>query len=100
MLLPKPQPVALSAEQVGELNKKLTDMRHEINNYLTSIVAASELIRHKPESAGRLVATMAEQPVKISEALRKFSNEFEKTFGLVRPNPKVRTPEVDDGHKH
>jgi hypothetical protein len=85
MLLPTPQPVSLSGEQVAELNRKLTDMRHDINNYLSLIVAASELIRHKPETAGRMVATMSEQPSRISDALRKFSAEFEKILGIPRP---------------
>jgi hypothetical protein len=79
------QPVTLSVEQLAELNKKLSDMRHDINNHLSLIVAAMELIRHKPDSAQRMVATLGEQPTRISESLRKFSAEFEKTFGISRP---------------
>jgi hypothetical protein len=84
MALPK-EPVTMSAQQVAELNGKLSDMRHDINNYLSLIVAAMELIRHKPESAARMVATLGEQPARISESLKKFSTEFEKTFGITRP---------------
>jgi hypothetical protein len=84
MPLPK-EPVTLSVAQVGELNAKLSDMRHDINNHLSLIVAALELIRHKPESAERMVATLADQPGRISESLKKFSAEFEKTVGISRP---------------
>lgn len=79
------EPVTLSPAQLSELNEKLSGMRHDINNHLSLIVAAMELIRHKPDSAERMLATLGEQPGKISESLKKFSIEFEKTFGITRP---------------
>jgi hypothetical protein len=75
-------PVSLTAEQVAELNGKLSDMRHDINNHLSMIVAATELLKYSPASAARMMATLADQPHKISEVLSKFSTEFEKTLGL------------------
>ena len=79
------QPVTLSVEQLTELHQKVADMRHDINNHLSLIVAAMELIRHKPDSAQRMVATMAEQPSRIGESLKKFSAQFEEAFGITRP---------------
>ena len=79
------QPVTLSIEQLGELNRKLSTMRHDINNNLSLIVAAAELIRHKPAMAEKMIVTMAEQPAKITEAIRKFSSEFEQTLGITKP---------------
>ncbi len=79
------EPVTLTPAQLDELNKKLSDMRHDVNNHLSLIVAAMELIRHKPSSAERMVATLGEQPAKISESMKKFSVEFEKTFGITKP---------------
>jgi len=79
------EPVTLSPAQLAELNAKLSEMRHDVNNHLSLIVAAMELIRHKPASAERMVATLGEQPARISESLKKFSIEFEKTFGITRP---------------
>ncbi len=84
--MPMPtEPVTLSPAQLDELNKKLSEMRHDVNNHLSLIVAAMELIRHKPDSAERMVATLGEQPARISASLKKFSVEFEKTFGITRP---------------
>lgn len=83
MALPQ-EPVTLSVAQLDELNRKLADMRHDINNYLSLIVAASELIRHKPQMAERMMATLGEQPAKITEALTRFSLEFERAFGITR----------------
>lgn len=77
-------PVTLSVEQLDELNKKLSALRHDVNNHLSLVVAAAELIKFNPESASRMCATLAEQPPKISEVLNKFSLEFEKTLGITR----------------
>jgi hypothetical protein len=60
-------------------------MRHDINNHLSLVMAAVELIRYKPEMAERMMATLVEQPPKITECLRTFSTEFERVFGITRP---------------
>lgn len=78
------QPVTLSVDEINELNKKVATLRHDINNNLTLIIAALELIRYKPETAEKMIATMTEQPAKISAAMARFSDEFEKTFGINR----------------
>jgi hypothetical protein len=77
-------PVTLNPEQVAELNKKLATLRHDINNHLSLIVAAVELIKYNPDVAGRMSTTLAEQPPKISEELARFSGDFEKAFGISR----------------
>ena len=79
------QPVCLSVQQVAELNGKLSAMRHDINNYLSLIIASVELIRYKPETAERMMTTIAEQPPRIADALHKFAAEFERLLGDTRP---------------
>jgi hypothetical protein len=59
-------------------------MRHDVNNQLALIVAAVELIRLKPQTAERMVATLGEQPTRISVALDKFITEFDRTVGITR----------------
>lgn len=76
------QPVQLSVEQIKDLNHKLSVLRHDINNQLSLIQAATELIRHKPQLADRMMATLLEQPPRITAAMTKFSEEFENTFGI------------------
>jgi hypothetical protein len=78
------QPVQFSVEQIQELSQKLSTLRHDINNQLSLIIAASELIRHKPQMAERMMATLVEQPPKITAAMAKFSAEFENAFGISR----------------
>ena len=83
MALPS-EPVTLTVTQLDELNRKLSTMRHDINNHLSLIVAAVELMRHKPQMAERMVATVAEQPARITESVRRFSTEFEQIMGITR----------------
>jgi 2C-methyl-D-erythritol 2,4-cyclodiphosphate synthase len=83
MTLPT-QPVTLTAEQIGELNEVLATMRHDINNSLSLMIAATELIRHKPQMAERMAATLTEQPPKITNSMQKFSASFEQTLGISR----------------
>src|SRR4051812_19525611 len=79
------QPVTLTVEQLGELNKRLSAMRHDINNNLSLIIAAVDLIRHKPQTIERMMTTLSEQPARISDNMNKFSAEFERVFGITRP---------------
>ena len=76
--------VTLTPEQIQELNKQLSTMRHDINNYLSLILAATEVIRRKPEAAERMSATLTDQPRKVTDAMLKFSADFEKLLGLKK----------------
>jgi len=83
MVLPD-KPVTLTVEQVSDINKKLSNLRHDINGDLALIVAAAELIKLNPSAADRMLTTLLEQPTKIRERADKFSAEFEKTLGIRR----------------
>ena len=83
MVLPH-QTVALSPDQVAELHNKLADLRHDVNNHLALMVAALELIRRKPDMLDRMVNNLTEQPHKILEEIKKFSEEFEKALKITR----------------
>jgi hypothetical protein len=83
MRLPS-EPVTFSVQQVEEMNRKLSTLRHDINNHLSLMMAATELIRHKPHMAERMMVTLCEQPPKITAAMNKFSSEFEQAFHIGR----------------
>jgi hypothetical protein len=76
--------VALAPEQIAELNKKLSTMRHNVNNHLAMIVAASELLKRKPELTERMLDNIMQQPDKIISEVRCFSDEFESLLGISR----------------
>ena len=62
----------------------MADTRHDINNQLSLIIAAVELIKRKPESAEKMIATISQQPEKIMNELRGFSDDFEKLLSITK----------------
>jgi hypothetical protein len=74
----------LNAAQIEELNRKLSTLRHDVNNHLMLITTAVELIRLKPEGGERLLNMLAEQPQKIGAAITKFSGELESALRIHR----------------
>ena len=84
MALPT-ETVTLSVAQIEELNRKLSTLRHDVNNHLMLITTAVELIRLKPEGGERLLNMLAEQPQKIGTALALFSGELESALRSNRP---------------
>ena len=53
MALPT-EPVTVSVEQLNELKQKLVILRHDVNNNLSLMMAATELIRRRPETADNI----------------------------------------------
>jgi hypothetical protein len=78
------EPIALTPGQVDAINRNLAEMRHNVNNSLSLITAATEIISRKPEMAPRLLSNLAIQPQRIIDEIRKFSAEFEKMLGITR----------------
>lgn len=84
MALPN-QPVTLTVEQIAALSKKLSVMRHSINNDAMTLAVAIEALRRKPESVERVLGLLTNQPTKISDAVKEFSADFEAAIGITRP---------------
>ena len=84
MALPN-APVTLTVEQIDDLTRKFSTMRHDVNNHLSLIVAAAELVRFNPEMIRKLSGTLVDQPSKVSEQISKFSAELEKLLRITRP---------------
>ncbi len=83
MVLPT-QPVALSVEQISELNQKLTTLRHDLNNSLSLMAASAELIRRRPANADQMWKTFHDQPRKIADAMAQFSHDLEAALQITR----------------
>jgi hypothetical protein len=83
MKLPS-EPVTITPQQIATLNQTLSDVRHNINNYLSLITAAAEIVSRKPEMAPRMLANLVTQPQKVTDEMRRFSIEFEKLLQIER----------------
>ena len=73
-------PVHLHSEQVKHLDKQLADCRHNVNNSLSMIISALELLQFKPDTAERMIETAMAQTRKITQQLETYSAEFERTL--------------------
>ena len=83
MLMPS-QPVTLTVEQIGELNQKLSALRHDLNNSLSLIAATVALIRHRPAVTEQMWNTLAEQPRKIGDSFSEFARDLEAALHITR----------------
>jgi hypothetical protein len=79
------QPVTLTVPQLTALNEKLSYMRHDVNNHIALMMAAMEMIQFKPDMTEKMLASILEQLPKITGSVGKFSDEFEKLYGITRP---------------
>ena len=77
-------PVTLTPSQVDELATRLADLRHNINNHLSLVIAAVELIRRKPDIIERMTDRIAEQPEKILTEIKSFSDLLEGRLNITR----------------
>ena len=77
-------PVTLSMEQIGELNEKLSTLRHDLNNSLSLIAATVTLIRRRPNVTEQTWNALTEQPRKISESFSQFSRDLETALRILR----------------
>ena len=76
-------PVTLTVEQIDELNKKLSTLRHDINGDLALVVASAELVKLNPASAQQRLKVLLDQPDMIRMKMDQFSLDFEKALGIV-----------------
>jgi hypothetical protein len=79
------KPVSLSAEQVGKLNDQLSTMRHQINNHLTVMSLVAEQALGASDAAPQRISTLLKQVPEVTELLKTFSAEFERTLGISKP---------------
>jgi hypothetical protein len=84
MALPT-EPITLSVEQIDELNRKLSMMRHDVNGKLSLITLALGAFQLQPESGERWLNVMAEQPQKIVADITQFSRDMEAALRITRP---------------
>ena len=82
------EPISLTPETLRDLETRLADLRHNINNHLALLLAAIELIRRKPDAAARMVESIAQQPSKIQDEVQRFSLALEQALHLVRETQK------------
>jgi hypothetical protein len=84
MRLPS-EPVTLTVEQIRELKDKIADLQHDVNNSVSLMLAAVELIRGRPESRETMLDSFSRQPKKVLDTVTQFSRSLEGALGITRP---------------
>jgi N-acetylmuramic acid 6-phosphate (MurNAc-6-P) etherase len=83
MVLPT-HTITLTSEQVQALHQSLEDMRHSINNQLSVVVAAVDVVTKTPGIDGRIILLLEGHSGKIAEEVSSFFVEFERALGITR----------------
>ncbi len=78
------QPISLTPEEIEEINTALSDTRHNVNNHIPLIAGAIALIKRKSEATEKCLTSLAQQPDKIQDEMRDFSDKFEKLLQITR----------------
>jgi len=78
------KPVTLSARKISEIEKKLAQLRHEVNNNLTLIVAAAEIVRRRPDPGDQVWESLLQKPLAVADQVAEFTRHLEKTLHLRR----------------
>jgi uncharacterized protein YigA (DUF484 family) len=83
MSLPS-EPVTLSVEQIGELKQQISDLRHDVNNNISLMLSAVEMIRRRPESLENMLEAFGRQPKKINDAIAHFTKSLENALHIKK----------------
>ena len=68
----EPNPT-LSAEELAQLQKKFSEIKHSINNALAVMMALSEMSQRRPDYSEKLASTVLTKAPQIVSGLQEFT---------------------------
>jgi len=71
----------LSAEELTELQKKFSEIKHSINNALAVMMALSEMSQRRPDYAEKLATTVLSKAPQIVSSLQEFTQALNEQAG-------------------
>ena len=78
----------LSPEELAQLQKKFSEIKHSINNALAVMMALSEMSQRRPDYAEKLATTVLSKAPQIVSSLQEFTQVLNDKAG-VKPAPAV-----------
>ena len=72
----------LSPEEVVELQKKFSEIKHGINNALAVMMALSEMSQRRPDYAEKLATTVLAKAPQIVSNLQEFTQLLNEKAGI------------------
>jgi hypothetical protein len=72
---------SVSAEELGQLQKKFSEIKHSINNALAVMMALSEMSQRRPDYAEKLATTVLTKAPQIVSSLQEFTQALNEKAG-------------------
>ncbi len=72
----------LSPEELAQLQKKFSEIKHSINNALAVMMALSEMSQRRPDYAEKLATTVLGKAPQIVSSLQEFTQILNEKAGV------------------
>jgi len=72
----------LSPEELAQLQKKFSEIKHSINNALAVMMALSEMSQRRPDYAEKLATTVLSKAPQIVSSLQEFTQVLNEKAGV------------------
>ena len=72
----------LSPEELAQLHKKFSEIKHSINNALAVMMALSEMSQRRPDYAEKLATTVLSKAPQIVSSLQEFTQALNEKAGV------------------
>ena len=72
----------LSAEELAQMQKKFSEIKHSINNALAVMMALSEMSQRRPDYAEKLATTVLSKAPQIVTNLQEFTALLNEKAGV------------------
>jgi hypothetical protein len=77
----------VTAEELGQLQKKFSEIKHSINNALAVMMALSEMSQRRPDYAEKLATTVLTKAPQIVAGLQEFTQALNEKAGPKPEGP-------------
>jgi hypothetical protein len=78
---------SISPEELVQLQKKFSEIKHAINNALAVMMALSEMSQRRPDYAEKLAATVLSKAPQIVSGLQEFTKLLNEKAGSQGGGP-------------
>ena len=81
----EPAAITLSREEITQLQRKFSEIKHSINNALAVMMALSEMSQRRPDYAEKLASTVLSKAPQIVTSLQEFTEALNEKAGGPPP---------------
>jgi hypothetical protein len=72
----------ITPEELGQLQRKFSEIKHSINNALAVMMALSEMSQRRPDYAEKLASTVLTKAPQIVSSLQEFTQALNEKAGI------------------